>query len=294
MLNKTDSAKSGDAPVETSLISSSSKTDNAVQLSSNQMTRGNSGNVSSNRLMARFKQLSLSTKTTVLAIAMTTVPVLVIGVGAYLAASQSMRNKVFDLQQAQTKAFADKVNRFMFERYGDIQVIANLPIIKSSGAGSAQKRAVLNDYVNTYKVYDGIGIFNLNGDAIVQSQGTNFSNQGNFQYFQNAQNSNDAVIGKPNNSSSIYTAAAIRNPNSGNITSVVVARMPLESLGNVVQNYATASAQEYHVVDAQNNIFLSAEKEDIGKSLAEEYPQVSQKADVKQVFTGVVKGKNNS
>ena len=58
MLNKTDSAKSGDAPVEASLISSSNKTDNAVQPSSTQMTVENTSNVSSNALMARFKRLS--------------------------------------------------------------------------------------------------------------------------------------------------------------------------------------------------------------------------------------------
>ena len=186
MLNKTDSAKSGDAPVEASLISSSNKTDNAVQPSSTQMTVGNSGNASSNCLMAQFKRLSLSTKTTILAMTMVTFPVLLIGTGAYLAASQSMRNKVFTLQQAEAKGFADKINRFMFERYGDVQIISNLPTIKNSSTNSAQIKTVLDDYVNTYQVYDGIGIFNLNGDAVVQSQGTNFSNKGNLNYFKQA------------------------------------------------------------------------------------------------------------
>ena len=196
MLNKTDSASSSDAPrQEASLISSSNKTNNAVQLSSTQMTVGNTS-VSSNGLMARFKRLSLSTKTTILAIAMVTVPVFAIGLGGYIAASNSLRNKVFDLQQTEAKGFADKVNRFMLERYGDIQVLSNLPII-TNGASSSQQKAVLDNYVNTYKVYEGIGVFNLNGDAIVQSEGTNFDNQGNLKYFQDAKSSGNAVIGKP-------------------------------------------------------------------------------------------------
>ena len=159
MLNKTDSAKSGDAPTETSLVSSSSETE--------QMTVGNTGNVSSNGLMARFKRLSLSTKTTILAIVMVTVPVLVIGTGAFLAASQSLSNKAVKLQEAETKGLADGINRFMSQRYGDVQVIANLPTIINSGVGSSQKITVLDNYVNNYqvngqKVYDGIGVFNLN------------------------------------------------------------------------------------------------------------------------------------
>ncbi|MEL6162616.1 MAG: methyl-accepting chemotaxis protein [Cyanobacteria bacterium J06628_3] len=295
MLNKTDSAKSGDAQDRASLISSSSKTDNAVQLSSTKMTVGNTGNVSSNGLMARFKRLSLSTKTTILAMTMVTLPVLLIGTGAYLAASQSMRNKVFNLQQAEAKGFADKINRFMFERYGDVQIISNLPTIKNSGTNSAQLKTVLNDYVNTYQVYDGIGIFNLNGDAIIRSQGTNFSNQGNLNYFKQAKKSNNAVISEPitsNGNGFIYIAAPIKNPGN-QPTSVVIARMPVKSLENVVKNYA-APGQEYHLTNAENQIFLSAESEYIGNKLADEYPQVSQKADSEQAFTDVVKHESNS
>ncbi|BAY86624.1 methyl-accepting chemotaxis sensory transducer with phytochrome sensor [Calothrix parasitica NIES-267] len=296
MLNKTDSAKSGDTPEqETSLISSSNKTDNAIQLSSTQMTVGNTGNVSSNGLLARFKRLSLSTKTTILAMAMVTLPVLVIGTGAYLAASQSMRSKVFDLQTAEAKGFADKVNRFMFERYGDVQVISNLPTIKNSGTSSVQKKAVLDDYVNTYKVYDGIGIFNLNGVAIVRSEGANFNNQGDSNYFKQAKRNNNAVISQPKTSDGndfIYIAAPIKNA-ANQLTSVAIARMPVKSLENLVKNYA-APGQEYHLANAENKIFLSAEPEYIGKELAEEYPKVSEKTDLEEAFTDVVKHDGSS
>ncbi len=296
MLNKTDSAKSGDAPEqEASLISSSSETDNAVQLSSTQMTVGNTGNVSSNGLMARFKRLSLSTKTTILAIAMVTIPVFAIGLGGYIVASNSLRNKVFDFQETEAKGFADKVNRFMFERYADIQVLSNLPIIKN-GVRNSQQKAVLDNYVNTYKVYEGIGVFNLNGDLVVQSQGINFSNQGNL--IQDAISSRNAVISKPvfsnsTNSYSIYTAAPVINSANDQIRYVVIARMPVESLENVVKNYA-GSGQEYYIADAQNQIFLSAEKQYIGKALEEEYPKLSQKADTQKAFTDVIKHKDSA
>jgi twitching motility protein PilJ len=297
MLNKTDSAKKSDDLDRASLISSSNESDRAVQLSSMQVSRENTGNISSNGLMAQFKRLSLSTKTTIVAIAMATFPVLVIGAGAYIVASQSISNKVSQLQEAETKEFADKINRFMVERYGDIQVLANLPTLTNSRTGSSEQRAVLDNYVNTYKVYDAIGVFNLNGDAIVQSQGSNFGSQGNLTYFQNAKNTGDAVISQPvfsNSSNSfIYTAAPIKNPNSGETTSVVIARMPVKSLENVVNNSGT-SGQEYYLADAQNKIFLSTEKDDVGKPLAEQYPKISQKADTEKAFTEVIKHQNHS
>ena len=266
MLNKTDSAKSGDAPTETSLVSSSSETE--------QMTVGNTGNVSSNGLMARFKRLSLSTKTTILAIVMVTVPVLVIGTGAFLAASQSLSNKAVKLQEAETKGLADGINRFMSQRYGDVQVIANLPTIINSGVGSSQKITVLDNYVNNYKVngqkvYDGIGVFNLNGGVIVESQESKFTNQGNQEYFQNVKNTGNIVISQPiptsNKSLKIYTAAPVKNPQNGRVTSVVIAQMPIQSLENVVKNYAS-SGQQYYLENAEDEIFLSTEAQAINKS----------------------------
>ncbi len=320
MLNKTDSAYNGDAQDRASLISSSNKSDSLVELSSSSENQGNTHNVSSSissntssntssnnfiaNSIARFKRLSLSTKTTIVAIAMATVPVLVIGAGAYIVASQSVSNKVSELQQAEAKGFADEINRFMSERYGDIQVLANLPIISNSRVNSAQKRAVLDGLldknVQAYKVYDSIGIFDLNGNLIVQSQASNFGNQGDLNYFQdaiNAINSGQAFISQPvfsksTNSFNIYTAAPIKNSQTGNTTSVIVARMPVDLLQKAVQDFA-AVGQEYHVADAQNKIFLSADKDMVGKPLSEEFPKISQQATTENADSFVIKHDNH-
>lgn len=298
MLNKTDAAKSRDAQNKASLISSSNNSDRAVEVSSTPDKLATVAAVGSNSLIARFKRLSLSTKTTILAIAIATFPVLIIGTGAYIVASQAVNNKISRSQEAEAKGFADKINRFMFERYGDIQVLANLPTIRNTGTASSEQRAVLDNYVDTYQVYDGIGIFNLNGDAIVESEATNFGNQGNLNYFENVKNTGNAAISQPvfsksSNSLNIYTAAPIKNAQTGAITSVVIARMPVKSLENVIKNYAS-EGQEYHIADAENKIFLSQEEGYIGKNLTEEYSNIPQKADSEKAFTDVIKHQNHS
>ncbi|MBE9211676.1 GAF domain-containing protein [Plectonema cf. radiosum LEGE 06105] len=298
MLNKTDAAKSPDAQNKTSLISSSDNSDRAVEISSIPDKLATVNPVESNSLITRFKRLSLSTKTAILAIAIATFPVLIIGTGAYIVASQAISNKISRSQEAQAKDFADKINRFMFERYGDIQILANLPTIRIPGTASSEQRAVLDNYVDTYQVYDGIGIFNLNGDAIVESEGTNFGNQGNLNYFQNAKNTGNAAISQPvfsksSNSFNIYTAAPIKNAQTGATTSVVIARMPVKSLENVIKNYAS-DGQEYHIADAENKIFLSQEESYIGKNLTEEYSKIPQKAESEKAFTDVIKHQNHS
>lgn len=132
MFNKTDATKSSDVENRKSTITSQKLTDSVVQLptlTNNEQT----GTISRlNQIFANFKRLSLSTKATVLAIAIGTLPVLGIGVLAYQISKQSIENKVSQLQQSQTEDLADKINRFMVERYGDIQFISNLPILINS------------------------------------------------------------------------------------------------------------------------------------------------------------------
>ncbi|NJN08984.1 MAG: GAF domain-containing protein [Richelia sp. RM1_1_1] len=300
MLNKTDAAKSRDAQNQTSLILSSDNSDRAVEISSIPDKLATVDHrAESNSLITRFKRLSLSTKTAILAIAIATLPVFIIGTGAYIVASQAVNNKTSRLQEAQAKGFADKINRFMFERYGDIQILANLPSIRIYGTASSEQREVLDNYVDTYQVYDGIGIFNLNGDAIVESEGTNFGNQGNLNYFQSAKNTGNAVISQPvfsksSNSFNIYSAAPIKNAQTGATTSVVIARMPVKSLENLVKNYYASDGQEYHIADAENKIFLSREEKYVGKKLTEEYPKILQKADSKKALTYLIKHENHS
>lgn len=53
---------------------------------------------------------------------------------------------------------ADKINRFLFERYGDIQVLAKNPILTESTIGGESKRQYLDLVRTTYQTYDYIQI----------------------------------------------------------------------------------------------------------------------------------------
>lgn len=280
MFNKTDSAKSNDADKRASFISSevsSQITDsNIPRLRSDVRSPKKSNPL--NRALTAFKRLNLRSKATVLAIAISTLPVLGIGTLAYHIASLSISNKISDLQQAEAEGLADKVNRFMIERYNDIQVLANLPILTNSSVKSVttqqDKKAVLDKIRESKKVYDSIAVFDLNGEPILQSQAQPLTNYSDRDYFQAALNSpliSQPQISKDTKLNSIFTFAPVKDAVTGQTIAIVRARMPVKSLEEVVKNYAV-EGQEYHLIDASGKFFMSSESKQIGREARINFP----------------------
>lgn len=284
MFNKTDSAQSSDADKKASFISSEVSSEQVTDSNLPRLRSDRSSPINSNsplnRALTAFKRLNLRTKATVLAIAISTLPVLAIGSLAYHIASLSISNKISDLQQAEAQGLADKVNRFMIERYSDIQVLANLPILTNSsvkGVTTQQdKQALLNKIIESYKVYDSIAVFDLNGQPILQSQGEPLTNHSNRDYFQAALKSDRPIISQPQVSkttklSSIFTAAPVKDSVSGQTIAIVIAGMPVKNLEEVIKNYAIAG-QEYHLIDASGKFFMSSQTKQIGREARINFP----------------------
>ena len=93
MFNKTDTAKSSDAQKPAAPIRSQQVTNSIVQLP-NKPTNATADNSLVNRVNLYFQRLSLGTKATMLAIAIGTVPVVVIGAIAYNLANKSITQQI--------------------------------------------------------------------------------------------------------------------------------------------------------------------------------------------------------
>ncbi|MBW4417691.1 MAG: PAS domain-containing protein [Myxacorys californica WJT36-NPBG1] len=66
---------------------------------------------------------------------------------------------------------ADKLDRGMFERYREIQILAALPSIRNPNALVAEQRSLLNQTQQTYPDYAWIGITNKRGIVTASTQG---------------------------------------------------------------------------------------------------------------------------
>ncbi|MER3491577.1 MAG: chemotaxis protein [Mastigocladus sp. ERB_26_2] len=287
MFNKTDAANSSDIENRKSMLPSQKVKDSVVKLPdlpNNDQTETISP---LNRIFASFKRLSLGTKATVLAIAIGTLPVLGIGVLAYQITKNSVQNKASQLQQSQAEGLADKVNRFMVERYGDIQFISNLPMLVDAqiraNTSPQEKQAILDRIIETRivdgsRIYESIAVYDLNGNLILKSQADSIANVKNRDFFKTVQQSDRPYISQPEVSpttkkNSIYIAAPVKENDTGNTIAIARVRMPVEPLEDLARSY-TKTVEEYFFLDNSGKIFIASEPDHLNSNIKTDYPDV--------------------
>jgi twitching motility protein PilJ len=226
-----------------------------------------------------WRSLSLRSKSTILAIMIGSFPVLLVGIAGYLIADNTVTTKVRTSHTQASISTADKISRFMFERYGDAQVLANLPIFTDPRVrkiySTAERSEILTKYAENYGVYDSIAVFDLQGNTLVQMRGgTPISNYSDRPYFQEAIKTGKAVLNPPTVSKSsgkvsIEIAAPIRDTETNQIIGALRTRIPVKVIEDLVS--AADKDSGYKVVDAKGIIFVSRDKDVVGKPLREAF-----------------------
>lgn len=226
------------------------------------------------RLVVWWQGLKLRSKTAILAVAVGTLPVLAVGLTAYSLTQKTTTQDLSKIEQSNATGLQDKINAFMRERYGDIQVIASLDVFTDpqlrSQRTSQQKSTLLDQYLKSYGgIYDSIAAFDLQGNPIAQTAGERLGNHADRSYIQAAIKLNGPVISQPilsksSGELSIYTASIIKDSVTGQPIGVVRARIPVEILDSLLANYATTD-HAYYLIDSTGQVFLGAEGRSTGE-----------------------------
>jgi Methyl-accepting chemotaxis protein (MCP) signalling domain/Cache domain len=245
----------------------------------------------STNLWTKVTTLSFKTKTTLLAIAVGIIPISVIGVIDYVQVSNASQEQAIKTQKARAAAVADKFNRFVFERYGDVSVMSSLPVFadpKVSTIVSAEgKGKLLDRFVSTYQVYDSIAAFDINGNLIAQSKGESLTkiNHANRQYFKDALKAGKAVISAPEPSKytgkiSVFFAAPVRDLVTDRIIGVIRTRTPVDRLASPLKDLANKS-ENYYILDRQSDkVFVSSNGEHLNQPESPDMKQAREKGGV--------------
>ncbi|WP_434686468.1 methyl-accepting chemotaxis protein [Pseudanabaena minima] len=230
-----------------------------------------------------WRSLSLQSKSTVLAILIGSFPVLLVGIAGYLIADNTVTTQVRTSHTQASNSTADKISRFMFERYGDAQVLANLPIFTDPKVrkiySTAERSEILTKYAENYGVYDSIAVFDLQGNTLVQMRGgAPISNYSDRPYFQEAIKTGKAVLNPPALSKSsgkvsIEIAAPIRDTETNQIIGALRTRIPVKVIEDLVST--TNKNSGYKIVDAKGIIFVSRDKAVVGKPLTEAFEGIN-------------------
>jgi methyl-accepting chemotaxis protein PixJ len=150
----------------------------------------------------KWSKLSLKTKVTLLATILGLAPIAVIGALSYHQIDGALRTQVAQEQKTRAIEIADKFNRFIFERNGDVEVLASQPVFADAklAALTSQEAKVklLDQYISSYQIYDSIAFFDLKGNPIAQNKGAALTNHLDRKYFQEVLKTGKTVISQIN------------------------------------------------------------------------------------------------
>ena len=307
MLNKTDIKQSSNSQNQASLISSVQVVDNRRETSRY--------NKFWHEGLGYLRQFKLSTKSIILSIAIGTLPVLGMGAIAYIFGSKLITKQIIASQENTAINLSDKVNNFIGQRYGDIQILSSISFSnpteapRKAGAEKSSKiskvdtstiniktKVSLDRLIENSNVYDSVAIFDLNGQVIIQSSGESLSPEKKLIYFQEVIKQNTPIISQPetvkNIGTVIYIAAPIKDAVAGDTIGIVRTRMPIKALKKVIKDYIDDTHQ-YYFLDATGKILISSYQDVLGEQLINIYPSLTNVLNAKNIDTFTAVAKNN-
>jgi len=241
-----------------------------------------------------WRSLSLRAKATLLAVAISTIPVVAVGSVAGYLSSRSLEERIRDTQLQKTVAISDKVNRFMYERYGDIQVLAAHPIITNRKVqtliAQTEREAVLNDYAKAYGVYNLIAFADLNGTTSIRSTSTQDPNVNikDSDFFKAAIKGttfiSQPILSTTDKTISFFLAAPVKENGTDKLIGVMRSQVPVDQLNEIIEG-SLKEDDEYYLIDAKGKIVLSNEVSQQSRQAQDNFPDIASDINNKKLST---------
>jgi methyl-accepting chemotaxis protein PixJ len=237
-----------------------------------------------------FGRVGLRTKAITFSLFISIVPILGIGTVAYYLVNQSLTKEITRNKQANAVLLAGNINRFIQERYGDIQAIATYPRLTNPQSRRIASReeieARLNSYKEAYKIYDSIAILDLNGNYLFHTSSKTIFDQNNKEFLQAVIKSKQPFISSAKDSI-IDIATVVKDSVTNQPIYIVVASMPLTSLENILK-VSQFNSDKYYLTDGKGNIFVARYRTALDKNIQQELPGLGKLQNKNIIETSVV------
>lgn len=209
--------------------------------------------------MGIFRNYSIQTKIMIFFISLAVLLFATVGLlffrSTKFAINSSKRNELVTLSYET----ANKIERFMFERNGDTQVMALSPLLKKSGIEKQLKYEYLESVRSAYKTYDYIFITDAAGKIVVSSGDI----QGDEEYkkwinsvLKGQKFVSDFIYINEDKAYAVYYASPIIDDNN-KILGAVVERMNFNSISDIVKK-VNIGKSGYAFLYKDNNSFIFA------------------------------------
>ena len=146
--------------------------------------------------------------------------------------------RIRESMQEMASSNMNKIDRTLFERTGDIKVIASDPVITSRDSSPQQIVERLIEYRDIYKTYVSLSFFDLNRVRIADTAGLNLGKQDEHKYWDDilqgkSSISSDVGLDKSLGIPVIYFASPVKDKNNQPLGTVVT-RMPVDMLHEIL------------------------------------------------------------
>jgi methyl-accepting chemotaxis protein PixJ len=239
-----------------------------------------------------WKRLNLKTKAMIIAIAISTIPVAVMGFVAYTISDRVITKQIYKAQEVNTINMVEKVQAFLQERSLDVEYIANLSIFRNpqwrQTLTVAQKSQELAQIVKNHPVYNSITLIDLQGNDLAVSSGKP-ANHKDDEYFKAVINTGKSFISQPIFSQAVgekvvYFASPVTDTNTKQIIGVLQARVPIKHIEKLIQEYADRGST-YHLADKDGNVFITNDEAGLDTPAVEHLPQFKELRTAKTIST---------
>jgi len=226
---------------------------------------------------------SLRVKATAIAIAIGTLPVLLIGSVAYFTATEQFQQQIIQNEHVNALDLKDKLFYFFKERAGDIDTLSHSDIFTNPKLRELLKREekdqALERFATAYGLYDSIAVFDLKGNVLAQSKSEPLPNHFDQDYFQEVLKIDHLFISEPkqseiNQNIYVFFAAPIKDESTGKTIAIIRTRVPVKVVQEVF-GVKTQRGQQFYLVDASGKIAVSDVEQTIGKKLEDVFPTLT-------------------
>ena len=247
-----------------------------------------------------WQKLSIAWKTIILAIAIGTVPVAMVGFLSHRLAKKSVNEQVVKIRENVAVDLQNEINLFMLERFKDIQIMAHLDIFTDeqirNQISNQAKAASLSQIQSISGNYNNIVVFDAQGKIIAQTRANQSTELLGKQHIQSVIESNQVVISEPilsrkTGTYSIYLAAPVKDKETGRSIAYISSRIPFAAFQELLSDFRGEG--NYYLIDNRGKILLSSAENDLlqiiskTQSSEENGSQEYQELNVSEVFSGV-------
>ena len=226
---------------------------------------------------------SLRTKAIAVALALGTIPVVLVGTISYFAASQGLKQQIIENEQVNANDLQDKLNLFIEDAYTNTILMSTLNFLTVPKVrdlfSREDKDEILNRYLKTFDYYDSIIVYDPRAKKIIAASDGEYNpdNLWTTEYSEAVMKTDRPFIADPrtnktNGIYSLFIAAPVKDKVTGQTIAIIRIRMPMTGVAKV---FGTKERpQEYYLLESTGEIAAASQEKLVQKKLETEFPQM--------------------